>query len=54
MAGPHLWLKAELGPAPKGAWGAIVGWRWTPLVPRNSPVAEPDTLPYFQGFQGLD
>ena len=25
MAGPYLWLRGELGPAIKGAWGATVG-----------------------------
>ena len=39
MAGPYLWLRVELGPAIKGAWGATVGWPWSILVPRNSPVA---------------
>ena len=49
MAGPHLWLKGKLGPAIKGAWETTVGWHWSPLVPRNSPVAGWDTLPYWQG-----
>ena len=51
MAEPYLWLKEELGPAVKGAWGATVGRPWCPLVSRNSPVAERDTLPYGQGFR---
>ena len=51
MAGPHLWPREELGPAVKGAWGAIVGWSWSTLVPRNSPVAGRDTLPYWQGLR---
>ena len=51
MAGPHLWLKGELGPAVKGAWGATVGWPCSFLVPRNYPVAGRDTLPYGQGFR---
>ena len=44
MAGPHLWLRGELGPAVKGAVGATVGWL-------TSPVAGCDTLPYWQGFR---
>ena len=51
MAGSYLWLKGELGPAAEGAWGAIVGWPWSTFVPRNSPVAGRDTLPYRQGFR---
>ena len=43
MAGPYLWLREELGPAVEGAWGASVGWPWSALVPRNSPVAGRDT-----------
>ena len=45
MAGPYVWLREELRPADKGAWGATVGWPWTSLVPRNSPVAERVTPP---------
>ena len=45
MAGPYLSLREELGPAVKGAWGATVGWPWSPLVSRNSPVAGRDTPP---------
>ena len=44
MAGPYLWLRVELGPAVKGAQGATVGWPWSLLVPRNSPVAGRDTF----------
>ena len=51
MAGPYLKLRGELGPAVKGAEGTTVGWPWSPLVPRNSPVAARDTLPYWQGFR---
>ena len=51
MAGPYLRLREELGPAVKGAWGATVGWLSSFLVPRNSPVAGRDTLPYWQGFR---
>ena len=51
MAGPYLQLRGEFGPAVKGAWGATVGWPWSPLVPRNSPVAGRDILPYWQGFR---
>ena len=51
MAGPYLQLRRELGPAVEGAWGATVGWPWSTLVPRNSPVAGRDTLPYQQGFR---
>ena len=43
MAEPYLWLEEELGPAFKGALEATVGWPWSPLVPRNSPVAGRDT-----------
>ena len=45
MAGPYLWLREGLGIAVKGAWGATVGWRWSPLVPRNSPVDGRNTSP---------
>ena len=45
MAGPYLWLREELGPAVKGAWGAIVGWPWSPLIFRNWPVAGRDNPP---------
>ena len=51
MAGPHLRLREELGPAVKGAEGATVAWPWSPLVYRNSLVAGRDTLPYWQGFR---
>ena len=51
MAGPSLSLREELGPAVKGALGAIVGWTWSFLVPRNSTVARRNTLPYRQGFR---
>ena len=51
MAGPDLQLREELGPAVEGAWGATVSWPWSTLVPRNSPVAGRDTLPYRQGFR---
>ena len=45
MAGPYLCHRGELGPAVKGAWGAIVGSPRSTLVPRNSPVAGRDTSP---------
>ena len=45
MAGPYLSFREELGPAVEGAWGEIVGWPWSYLVPRNSPVAGRDTPP---------
>ena len=45
MAEPYLWLRGELGPAVKGAEGATVGWPWSPLVLRKSPVAGQDTSP---------
>ena len=45
MAGPYLSLRVELGPAVKGAWGAIGGWPWSSLAPRNSPVAGRNTSP---------
>ena len=45
MAEPYLWLRGELEPAVEGAWEATVGWSWTNLVPRNSPVAGRDTPP---------
>ena len=51
MAGPHLRLGEELGPAVKGAEGATVGWPWIALVSRSTPVAGRDTLPYWQGFR---
>ena len=51
MAGPYLWPKEEVGPAVKGAWETTVSQPWSPLVPRNSPVARRNTLPYEQGFR---
>ena len=51
MAGPYFWLKEELGPAVKGASGATVGLPWSSLIPRNSPVAGRNNLPYGQGFR---
>ena len=45
MAEPFLWLREELEPAVKGAWDDTIGWPWSLLVSRNSPVAERDTLP---------
>ena len=45
MAGPYLWLREELEPAVEGAWGATVGWPWSPLVIRDSPVGGRDTPP---------
>ena len=51
MAGLYLRLREELQPAVKGAEGATGSWPWSPLVPRNSPVAGRDTLPYWQGFR---
>ena len=51
MAGPYLWLRGELRPAVKGAWEATVGWPWSNLVLRNSPVAGRDPFPYWQGFR---
>ena len=45
MAGPYLLLRGELRFASKGAWGATVGWPWSCLVYRNSPVARRDTPP---------
>ena len=51
MAEPYLWLREELEPAVRGAWGATLSWSWSPLIPRNSPVAGRDTPPYWQGFR---
>ena len=45
MAEPYLRLREELKPAVRGAWGATVGWPWSTLVPKNSPVAGRDTPP---------
>ena len=51
MAEPYLLLRVELKPAVMGASGTTVGWPWSVLVPRNSPVAGHDTPPYWQGFR---
>ena len=53
MAEPYLWLTGEFEPAVEGAWEATVGWPWTDLVSRKSPVAGRDT-PLLAGFQGPD
>ena len=45
MAGPYLCLRDEFVPAVKGAWAVTAGLPWSPLVPRNSPVAGRDTSP---------
>ena len=45
MAGPYLWLRVELEPAVEGALEVTVGQPWSPLVPRNSPVAGRDISP---------
>ena len=45
MAEPYLWFREKLEPAVEGAWGATVGWSWSPLVFRNSPVAGRDPPP---------
>ena len=45
MAEPFLSLREELEPAVEGAYGATVGWPWSHLVSRNSPVAGRDTSP---------
>ena len=45
MAEPYLRFREEFGPAVKGALGANVGWPWSTLVLRNSPVAGRDTPP---------
>ena len=45
MAEPYLWLREELEPAVKGAWGVTVGWPRSIWIPRNSPVAGRDTPP---------
>ena len=50
MTGPYLRLRGELGATIKGAWGTAVGWPWSTLVARNSPVAGRDTLPHLQVF----
>ena len=51
MAGPHLLLRGELGPAVKEAEETTVGLSRSYLVSRNSPVAGRDTFPYWQGFR---
>ena len=51
MAGTKIWLRRELEPAIKGALGAIVGWPWSSLIRKNSPVAGQDALPYWQSFR---
>ena len=45
MAEPYLWLREELEPAVKGAWGATVSWPWSHLGPRSLPVAGRDSPP---------
>ena len=51
MAGPHIWLSRELGPAIREAWGATVGRPWSSLAPMNSPLAGRDALPHWQSFR---
>ena len=51
MAGPYLWLREELGPAVKGAYGATVGWPWSALVFKELACGWAGQLPYWQGFR---
>ena len=51
MAGPYLWLREELGPAVKGAWGATVGWPCSPLGSQELACGQAGHLPYWQGFR---
>ena len=51
MAEPFLSLRMELGPVVKGAWGAIVGWPWRPLVLQELACGWAGHLPYWQGFR---
>ena len=37
MAGPYVWLREELGPVVKGAWGVTVSWPWSLVAGRNTP-----------------
>ena len=39
MAGPYLQLGMKLGPAIGGAWETTVGWPWSVLAPKNTPMA---------------
>ena len=51
MAGSYLWLRRELGPAVKGAWGATVCWPWGPLSSGKLSCDWAGHLPYWQGFR---
>ena len=51
MAGPYLWLREELGPAVERGLVATVGWPWSILVSRKSPVAGQENFPFWQGFR---
>ena len=48
MAEPYLWLREELKPAFKGAWGATVGWPWGSQELTCGWAGHP---PYWQGFR---
>ena len=51
MAGQYLSLTEELGPAVEGAWGATVGWPWSPLCSEELACGWAGYLPYWQGFR---
>ena len=51
MAGPYLWLREELGPAVKGAWGATVGWPWSTFGSQELACGWEGQSPYWQGFR---
>ena len=51
MAGPYLWLREELEPAVKGAWGATVGSPWGSLGSQELACGWAGHPPYWQGFR---
>ena len=51
MAEPYLWLRGELEPAVKGAWGATVGRRCVPLVIGELACGWAGHPPYWQGLR---
>ena len=51
MAGQYLWLRGELEPAVRGAYGATVDRPWSILVPKELACGWAGHLPWWQGIR---